>query len=33
MERPKSFKRISTKIMADKFIREQIAEIKRQVGN
>ena len=33
MVRPKSLKRISTKAMADKFIREQIAEIKKQVGD
>lgn len=33
MLRPKSLKRISTKAMADKFIREQVAEIKKQVGD
>ena len=33
MERPKSLKRISTKAMANKFIREQVAEIKKLVGD
>ena len=33
MERPKNLKRISTKAMANKFIREQIEEIKKQVGD
>ena len=33
MERPKNLKRISTKAMANKFICEQIEEIKKQVGD
>ena len=33
MERPKSLKRIKTKSMADKFIKEQIAEIRKTVGD
>jgi GMP synthase (glutamine-hydrolysing) len=33
MERPKSLKRINTQVAADNFIRTQVAEIKKQVGD